>query len=247
MPTQTTNTTHKRLRILGDDENEALYGRPHFTDDERLEYFALSATERAILEHCHTTTSRLCCILQLGYFKARQRFFVFELHEVMEDARYIQAQYFPGFPCTDFAITKVTRLRQQRFILDLYHYRLCGAQERQHLATKAQQAARVDSKPVYIFRELLHYLATHRIVSPAYSVMQDTVGKALTAEQNRLTALLHQYLGPAETHALKILLEDAPGLYEITRLKHEPRDFSAREMAREIGRGHQIQELYTLA
>jgi Domain of unknown function (DUF4158) len=192
MPAQTTNTTPKRLRILGNDEIEALYGRPHFTDDERREYFALSATEKAILEHFHTTTSRLYCILQLGYFKARQRFFVFDLHEVMEDAKYLQEQYFPGFPCTDFAITKVTRLRQQRFILDLYHYRLCGAQERQRLATKAQQAARVDSKPVYILRELLHSLATHRIVSPAYSVMQDTVGKALTAEQNRLTALLHQ-------------------------------------------------------
>ncbi len=36
---QTTNTTQKRLRILGDDEIQALYGRPRFTDDERLEYF----------------------------------------------------------------------------------------------------------------------------------------------------------------------------------------------------------------
>ena len=62
MPVQTIHTTPKRLRILGDDEIEALYGRPHFTDDERLEYFALSATERAILEHFHTTTSRLYCM-----------------------------------------------------------------------------------------------------------------------------------------------------------------------------------------
>jgi TnpA family transposase len=246
MQAQTTDKTPKRLRILGDDEIEALYGRPRFTDDERLEYFSLSATEKAILEQLHSTTSRIYCILQLGYFKARHRFFVFNLQEVTEDARYIQEQYFPGFQCTDFDITKVTRLRQQRFILDLYHYRLCGAQKRQQLETKAQQAARVDSKPVYVFRALIHYLATHRLVSPAYSVMQDTVGKALTCEQNRLTALLHHYLGPSETRALKVLLEDAPGLYEITRLKREPRDFSAREMAREIGRGHQIHELYEL-
>ena len=39
MEDQTTNTTQKRLRILGDDEIQALYGRPRFTDDERLEYF----------------------------------------------------------------------------------------------------------------------------------------------------------------------------------------------------------------
>ena len=77
--------------------------------------------------------------------------------------------------------------------------------------------------------------------------MQDMVGKALTDEQNRLTALLRRHLGPSETHALKVLLEDAQGLYAITRLKRDPRDFSAREMAREIGRGDQIQDLYELA
>jgi len=49
MQTQTTDTSPKRLRILGDDEIEALYGRPRFTDDERREYFSLSATEKAIL------------------------------------------------------------------------------------------------------------------------------------------------------------------------------------------------------
>ena len=101
----------------------------------------------------------------------------------MEDARYIQEQYFPGFQCTDFNITKVTRLRQQRFILDLYHYRLCGAPRAPAIGDESATGRQVDSKPVYIFRELMHYLATQRIVSPAYSVMQDTVGKALTDEQ----------------------------------------------------------------
>ena len=36
-----------------------------------------------------------------------------------------------------------------------------------------------------------------------------------------MTALLYQYLGPSEAHALKVLLEDAPGC-EITRLKRDP-------------------------
>jgi hypothetical protein len=90
---QTTNTTHKRLRILGDDEIQALYGRPHFTDDERLEYCALSPTERATLEQLHSIKSRIYFILQLGYFKSHHMFFVFDLPDVEEDARYVQAQY----------------------------------------------------------------------------------------------------------------------------------------------------------
>ena len=37
-----TNTTQKRLRILGDDEIEALYALPHFTQEEQAQYFTLS-------------------------------------------------------------------------------------------------------------------------------------------------------------------------------------------------------------
>jgi hypothetical protein len=70
----TTNTTQKRLRILGDDEIQALYGRPRFTDDERLEYFALSPTEKAMLEQLHSIKSQIYFILQLGYFKAHHMF-----------------------------------------------------------------------------------------------------------------------------------------------------------------------------
>jgi hypothetical protein len=83
----TTNTTQKRLRILGDDEIQALYGRPRFTDDERLEYFALSPTEKATLEQLHSIKSRIYSILQLGYFKSHHMFFVFDLPDVEEDAR----------------------------------------------------------------------------------------------------------------------------------------------------------------
>jgi hypothetical protein len=131
---QSTNTTQKRLRVLGDDEIEALYGRPHFTDDERLEYFALSSTEKAILEQLHSIKSRIYFILQLGYFKSPHTFFVFDLPEVEEDARYVQAQYFPDFQLGDLDITKVTRLRQQSLILGLFRYRTCDAEQRQALA-----------------------------------------------------------------------------------------------------------------
>lgn len=63
-------TTPKRLRILGDDEIDILYGRPRFTQEERMEYFTLSREEKAILEQLHSIKSRLHFVLQLGYFKA---------------------------------------------------------------------------------------------------------------------------------------------------------------------------------
>ena len=77
-----------RLRILSEQEIDDLYGRPHFTQQERDEYFALSAQEKAALEQFHSYKSKLFFMLQLGYFKARLTFFVFGLKDVEEDAAY---------------------------------------------------------------------------------------------------------------------------------------------------------------
>lgn len=85
--------------------------------------------------------------------------------------------YFPNFQFVDFEITKVTRLKQQDLILKLCNYRNCNKEERQKLETKALQAAKICAKPVYIFRELMHYLKEQRIVTPSYSFMQDTINR----------------------------------------------------------------------
>jgi len=241
------STVQKRLRILVDDEIEDLYGRPRFTHEERVEYFALSPTENVALEQLHSIKSRIYFIIQLGYFKARHLFFVFSIEEVAEDARYIQEQYFPDFQFTGSDITKVTRLKQQRQILDLFDYRNCGTEERQKLETRARQAAMVCSKPIYIFRELMQYLMEQRVVAPGYSSMQKMIGKVLTYEQNRLISIAHNHLKPSDIKALELLLSDPQGLYEITLLKHEPKDFSLKEIGREISRGKQIYHLYYLA
>ena len=118
---------------------------------------------------------------------------------------------------------------------------------RSSLATKAQQAARVCAKPVYIFRELWQYLTTQRLVAPGYTVLQEMIGHALTAEQQRLTTVVRTHLQPADIAAFQRLLEDAPGLYALTQLKHEPRDCSASEIKREIQRGTQLEPFYALA
>ena len=236
-----------RLNILGDDEIEALFGLPRFTHEERVQYFTLSPTETTALEQLHSVKSRIHFLLQLGYFKARRMFFVFSLPEVGEDAGYIQEQYFPNSPLISLDITKVTRLKQQSLILELCNYRGCDARERQQLQTKARQAAVVCARPIYIFHELINYMEQQRIVVPGYSFMQDMVSKAIAYEERRLMTIVRNYLQDSDREALMLLLDDPSGMYEITQLKHEPKDFSAGEIKREIHRAEQIIDLYRLA
>jgi TnpA family transposase len=248
MKNQTVETTQKRLRILGDDEIEAIYIRPHFTPEERVRYFTLSQPEKALPQELRSVHSQAYFILQLGYFKAKQLFFTFALAEVQADLQYILAQYFPQAQIVhQNGVNKRTNLRQRRLILELCHYRLCGAEQRHHLAAKARQAARVSSKPIYILRELLQYLAEQRLVAPGYSFLQDTVGQALTHEQDRLVAIVGTYLQASDCAVLHRLLDDTQGLYQITLLKHEPRDFRLGEIKQEIDRGEQLRPLYQVA
>ena len=49
----------KRLIVLEGDEVEALYGRPRFTHEERVQYFALSPKEKSVLDQLHSIKSRV--------------------------------------------------------------------------------------------------------------------------------------------------------------------------------------------
>jgi len=232
---------------LGDDEIEALYGRPHFTVEEREQYFAFSDREKAVLTELRTVRSQTYFILQLGYFKAQHAFFVFEFLDVEEDAAYILGRFFPHATFEELGrVDKRTRFRQRDRIIELFGYRYCQAKQRQALEAQARQAARVCSQPIYVFRELIEYLQEQRVVVPGYSFLQETVGKALLYEQNRLVSIVNRHLCPADIQALQQLLEDPQGLHEITLLKREPKDFSLKEIAREIRRGEQIHSLYDL-
>ena len=58
---------------------------------------------------------------------------------------------------------------------------------------------------------------------------------------------MRNHLDGSDIEALKHLLSDSQGLYEITLLKREPKDFSLSEIKREIHRQQQIRDLYQLA
>jgi uncharacterized protein DUF4158 len=145
-----------RLKILSADEIDALYARPRFTPEERDEYFALSAQEKAALGQLHSLKSKMFFILQLGYFKARRMFFVFGLKDAPADAAYVRDKYFPAFADVDPELAERTRLKQQKLILDLCQYRNADAVIRKTLQARALQVAAVCGEPIYVFRELMH-------------------------------------------------------------------------------------------
>lgn len=65
MTSQDVTTPSKRLHILGDEEIEALYGRPCFTLDDRTHLFTLTQSEKDLLASFTHVPIQLYFLLQL--------------------------------------------------------------------------------------------------------------------------------------------------------------------------------------
>ncbi len=204
--------------------------------------------ETELLYTLRSIKSKIYLILQLGYFKSKHLFFQFNLYEVKGDIQYILKAHFNGADFSNFgSIDKKTRLNQQQLILKRFNYCLCDSQSRLDLKEQARRAAAISGKPNFIFRELINYLTTKRIIIPGYSFIQEVIGNAITYEQKRLIRIIQKQLSETDKQHLKELLYNPSGLYKITRIKHEPKDFSMNEIKREIEYGKEMYPLFQLA
>jgi hypothetical protein len=240
---------NKRLNILTVKEIQALYGLPQFTSEERDAYFTLDPLEEEQRKNIRYINAAVYFILQLGYFKAKKQFFVFDAHAVTDDIKYILHRYFPSdAETTDLTISKPTRLAQQAQILQLLNYRICTQEWKQKLQEKASSLVAIYTKPVYVFKELLNFLEHHQIALPGYSFMQEEViGKAMTGERKRLEQAVRDGIPEEQRTRLDNLLTAEESLYQLTLLKHEPKDFSYQEIVREVSKRETLHDLYQLA
>lgn len=238
----------RRLSILTAQEIDDLYALPRFTDEDRRLYFDLSAAEHEAVHTIHTMSAAVHLALQIGYFKAKQQFFVYEREAVLDDLQYILRRHFVACDLTIIKpLSKPTRLNQQKIILTLFNYRLCDRTDKEEVEQKAQRVAMLSTQPIYILREALTHLTNQRIVAPGYTFLQDMVGRAVTGERQRITQLLNKALTSDVEKQLAALLEADEGMYRISVLKHEPRDFSYKEMQQEVARRKSFQPLYEFA
>ncbi len=131
-----------RLSILTSQELDDLYGLPCFTEEDRQLHFDLSPAERELVDGVSTISVSAHLVLQLGYFKAKRQFFVYEVEVVRADLEHILRRYFPTRRVAEInTLSKPTRLEQQRLILRLFDYQLCTAAAKVELEQKARRVA----------------------------------------------------------------------------------------------------------
>lgn len=140
---------NKRLTILSEAEKLALYGLPNFDDFQRVEFFAMTDGERSLALRRNGLPARVYCLLQIGYFKAKQAFFRFSLSDVPpDDIAFLLQRYFLGQAPTMQPLSAKEYYAQRKEIAVLFGYRLWSASislERTHGISdrSAHRAARL--------------------------------------------------------------------------------------------------------
>ena len=239
---------NERLTILSEAEKIALYGIPIFDDFQRLEYFAMTDAERSLAMQRKDILKQIYCLLQIGYFKAKQAFFHFSLDEVPpEDITFLLQRYFPEQTLTVEPLSAKEYYSQRREIVDLFCYRLWTANDLPTLLEKTTLLTRTDITPTFLLAEMMVFLIGQRIVRPGYSTLQTIISAALSAERDRLEQLVETSLTDETREILQQLLVRENTLSDLAALKQDAKSFRYRQMCLERQKQLTLAPLYAIA
>lgn len=220
--------------MLSQAERLALYGLPDFDEFQRAAYFAFAEAERALAERRKGPVEQLHCMLQIGYFKAKNAFFTLSAQVVpAEDLAFLVERYFPGNPVALRPVTAYEQYAQRTEIAKLFGYRLWSGTDQPALIETAALLARRDVTPTFVLIEVLAFLNARKIVRPGYTTLQTIIGDALAAERRRLEQLIENGLDADTNAALRNLLVREDTLSELAALKQDAKNFGYRMMAAE--------------
>lgn len=238
----------KRLTILSEAEKVALYGLPDFDDFQRAEFFAMTPAERSLALRRNGLAEQVYCLLQIGYFKAKQAFFSFSLADVPpEDIAFILQRYFPGRTLVNRRLSNNEYYAPRKEIAGLFGYHLWVNGDLPILRDKATLLARTDVTPAFLLTELMALLIGQRIVRPGYTTLQNIISDALTTERERLEQRVGEALDEAAQAALQNLLVRDETLSELAAIKQDAKHFRYQMMVEERRKRAVLAPLYIVA
>ena len=238
----------KRLTVLSEAEKLALYGLPDFDDFQRIEFFAMTEAERALAFHRQGLTEQIYCLLQLGYFKAKQTFFRFSLNDVpQKDISFLLQRYFPGQSLDMRQLMNSKYYAQRREISALFGYRLWSEDDLQVLLNKATHLAQTDVTATFLLTELMVFLNDNRIVRPGYTTLQNIISEALATERLRLERQVDLAMDDISSAELQKLLIREDTLSELASIKQDAKHFGYRMMVLERHKRATLAPLYMIA
>jgi hypothetical protein len=190
-----------RLNILTQDEINSLYAIPSLDDEERSFVFSLDSLENNIAR-------KVDYILQLGYYRAVNYFFLFSFQRVKADTAFIMQLYFPEEPFPKKQVSKNHHYRNRCEVMRKFGLKEADTGLQTQLLKEAKVLVKRHSLAKFVLEGLLIYCQQQNVIRPAYSTFQDIVSTALQEERNRLVNKLYTDADKALRAQLDKLLQN---------------------------------------
>ncbi|MBF0398071.1 MAG: Tn3 family transposase [Desulfobacterales bacterium] len=240
-------TKNKRLTILSEAEQFALYGLPDFDYNQRMQYLFFTDSELSLALSRPEISSQVYCALQIGYFKAKYAFFKFSWEDAEEDVTFIVSRYFKDQAFIPHTITKHEYYTQRNIIAKFFGYRPWAAIYLTQLTKKITQIVRRDVTTGFIVTELITYLNENKIIRPGYTILQTIISKAISTERTRLFGLITKILSESVRNELQQLLVREDNLSGLAALKQDAKHFGYRQMVLERKKYTTLEPIYRIA
>jgi TnpA family transposase len=234
----------KRISLLSDTEITDLYSMPDFNQDEKELYLTLNERECVIINNYSTIKTRVFFILQLGYFKAKQQFFKFDLADVQSDVEYAISHFFTDTgTITSGRISRDYITRQKNDILKLFDYREWSPKYAPQAESHLCELLRYYPKSHSALRQLLTYFEAQKIIIPSYRNLQDMFTAAYSAEEIRISSIILS-IPNRHQEQLSGLINQEDRISRLNIIRADQKDFQYTAVRAEVEKAQNIVGLY---
>lgn len=234
------------LNILNQQEINNLYALPKFSKEERPYFFSIGDIEQTYIKRLLTTDAKIWFILQLGYFRAKKRFFDIDYSKSYQDLRYIRGMM-GGVDFNNGIPDKKAQARYRKKILEITGCQAIDQKARSSIQKFLREAARRNLKPRAIFSEVLEYFKCRNIELLDYSSLCNLIGAAIEAEHKRLYNIVRRNSNSSINETFTEFLRNGDNDYGFSFIKRDAKNLRFKEVGEELLRHEILAKVYPSA
>ncbi len=234
---------HKRIKLLSESEINAIYGFPTFNKVEQSLYFEFNNQEMETAGKYRTIKAKTYFLLSLGYFKAQQQFYAFDLKE-SRDAQYVATKYFNNNVNLNGRLDKRTYKKQKNDILELLGYKNWSPDIESYIEQQLCSLLKCYPKTHSSLRQLICCFERQKIIIPTYRKLQDIFTSAFGVEEKRLKQILLSIPEPIQKNLSDLINRDENGITQLNIIRADQKNFQYTAIKDEVEKARSIFELY---
>lgn len=197
------------IKIISQKDIRTFDTPPEFNAEERKKFFPISGWGREMSDVLRTPINQIGFLLQLGYFKAVNKFFVANrFHQ--RDIEFIARRLDIPLHNIDLSMyTKATFVRHQAIILKNLGYGQFNDEAQAILQYEARHLCSKQTKLRLMFLSLVDFLRRKKIEVPSYYAISEIITQTLRDFERNLVESLEQHLSLEDRKVLdELLMED---------------------------------------